>query len=538
MLKVGIVDDEHIVRVGLQTFINWEEHGYELAGLFSSAGEVLDYCLSNRLDILLTDMKMPTMDGLELIKRLKKIQPETSILVLSNYDDFKLVSGSYKEGIDDYLQKQFIETQSLLDALDTISQKRIKKGLDRQGTTEDRSIRTQRYEAIKNLILFPQELDGANRDILAPLDPVFRQGNVFLLLLQPESGFPNEDNAAQASFHRLADNIAVAILETAVKYGAIDCFLLDHTCLVLMVNLPETGSNTGQTERLSDLCTAVYQTARNLFNLDLLIGVSQRVESTVRLHMAYMQAARATQYHFYTPESRVNFSTEVQLVKVTTAQEADLIRKILAILRIKDSDRLKALITDYFIRQAQEKTLSPPVLKQAVLRLLFEIEFFLIQENYADRFQDIYIDEAMMQSLLDCRSFSDLQSLTMQILEKLFRPIPRNHSQPMINATKKYVLENYMNPIGLANVSDHLRVNNSYLCRIFKERTGENLSYFISRIRVEKSITLIVDGALSTEEIAERVGFPSGNYFVRVFKKITGKTLSEFKGEMRSQSFE
>jgi YesN/AraC family two-component response regulator len=98
-----------------------------------------------------------------------------------------------------------------------------------------------------------------------------------------------------------------------------------------------------------------------------------------------------------------------------------------------------------------------------------------------------------------------------------------------VDEARKYVLKNYGDSIGLTEVSGHLGINASYLSRLFRQRTGEHLSHYISRIRIEKSIELMGTIGLSTDEIAEKVGFPNANYFIRVFKRITGKTITEFK---------
>jgi two-component system response regulator YesN len=529
MLKVAIVDDENIVRIGLQTFINWEENGYDLVGLFSNGKEVLEYCQSHPLDILLTDIKMPVMDGIELVKRLKKARPDLSILVLSNYDEFKLVSDAYKEGINDYLQKQFIEPKSLIEALDAIRQKKSKQGSEEREVAAEKSTKARKEELFKRLILFDIHSEGIVPEPQVLSDLITETSNLFLLRINPESAGSQEEESAK--INRLATNICAVILETAGKYGGLDCFVFDNDSIILIASIPEMGGSKGVNDRLNDLGMVISKTILSIFNVDLCIGFSKKHDSLGQLHLAYIEATNALQETFYAPESRLFFSGDGKSYGVTAPKETELIRSILSTLRLKDFTKLTSILSGFFDASILEKSMNPAAFKQIILRILFEIEFYLIQEENLDNLEDIYVYELILQKVMDCNSVYVLRDLTMDIIQKLIRSGSHFNGVPMTNSAKKYILENYMNPIGLAKISEHLGVNNSHLCRLFKEKTGENLTYFISRIRIEKSIELIRNNNLSTDEIAEKVGFPNANYFIRVFKKITGITLSEFKGK-------
>lgn len=116
-MRVLIVDDEALVRVGLKSMINWESYGFELIGEASDGRIALEMAKNTPPDILITDLKMPVLDGLELIRRVKKDYPNCKVIVLSSYDDFSLVREAMKLGAADYLLKLEVEPAQLINTL-------------------------------------------------------------------------------------------------------------------------------------------------------------------------------------------------------------------------------------------------------------------------------------------------------------------------------------------------------------------------------------------------------------------------------------
>ncbi|HFJ6813877.1 TPA: response regulator, partial [Enterococcus faecium] len=101
-IRVILIDDEQTILDGMKQLINWSEHGFQLIGTFSSPLKALDFSLVHAIDIVVTDVMMPELNGIELSRLLKQQQPETQILILSSYDEFDMVKDSFKEGVADY----------------------------------------------------------------------------------------------------------------------------------------------------------------------------------------------------------------------------------------------------------------------------------------------------------------------------------------------------------------------------------------------------------------------------------------------------
>ncbi|HBR29267.1 MAG TPA: DNA-binding response regulator, partial [Firmicutes bacterium] len=117
MLKVMIVDDEAIVRIGLKSMIDWESHGFQLVGEANDGQRALDLFQKNKPDLVITDLKMPVMDGLQLMRHLNELDARCRVIVLSSYDEFSLVKEAMKLGAADYLLKLEMEPDQLVEVL-------------------------------------------------------------------------------------------------------------------------------------------------------------------------------------------------------------------------------------------------------------------------------------------------------------------------------------------------------------------------------------------------------------------------------------
>lgn len=122
-IRVILIDDEQTILDGMKQLINWSEHGFQLIGTFSSPLKALDFSLVHAIDIVVTDVMMPELNGIELSRLLKQQQPETQILILSSYDEFDMVKDSFKEGVADYLLKPRLSPDFFLNSLTAVSQK-------------------------------------------------------------------------------------------------------------------------------------------------------------------------------------------------------------------------------------------------------------------------------------------------------------------------------------------------------------------------------------------------------------------------------
>src|SRR3954453_1214881 len=154
MLKVIITDDEIQIRKGLRMKVNWEEEGFQIAGEASNGAEALEVLRDLDIDVVITDMRMPIMDGIELAKRCQQEFPNVRVIVLSGYSDFELVRGSMKEGVKDYLLKP-VAPDELVEALQKIRMEIEEERRKQVETSQMRQlVHTQLQEVQEQYLLF------------------------------------------------------------------------------------------------------------------------------------------------------------------------------------------------------------------------------------------------------------------------------------------------------------------------------------------------------------------------------------------------
>jgi two-component system response regulator YesN len=526
ILKVGIADDESIVRMGLQTYIDWEANGFELAGLFSNGKEVMEYCEGNCLDILITDIKMPVMDGTDLIRAIREKLPGIAIIVLSNYDDFHLVSNSYKGGISEYILKQFVEPDNLLQALCSI-RKEIRRRESAQPAASEAETQRGGKDELLRAMLMPQEGAGVPRGsagVPSALNIV--EGGLHCLVFKLYSS-PGLQALTYEMANPLSNNIAVVLKNTAAKYCNMECCVLHFDTVAGIACFPGDLPGGSVAKKIADIAADASSAILSIFNLQIRTGCSGRHALISELPVALFEGREALKRYFFDP-GRLLFQYDGEVARVFLDEKA-MMRDALSALKLREYGNVNITVRQTFEILRAAGSASPTFVKQMVIRLIYEVDMF-ISDAANDQCTYTSGDEPLVQAIMECTNLEQIRELATGVLAGMLDFLQNSSgSASIVDEARKYVLKNYGDSIGLTEVSGHLGINASYLSRLFRQRTGEHLSHYISRIRIEKSIELMGTIGLSTDEIAEKVGFPNANYFIRVFKRITGKTITEFK---------
>lgn len=532
MLKIIIADDENIVRLGMQTLIDWESNGFEIAGLFVNGLEALEYCEKEPVDILITDIKMPVMDGTELIHAIRAKYPDISILVLSNYDDFRLVSNSYKEGICEYLLKQFIEPASLLEALNSIRARIEKQQFVVQVSDKNDNLKT-RQQRLKALLLDKGAAVPAGEE----LDAIGPERGAFFCLTLKLLGAQTQQPPDYEKISPILSNLCLTMRETSKKYADCESLALQQNIIALLVRFPADSTCTQCRQKIEQLAQDVSGTVISIFNFNVAVGCSGPHGEAGELAEACGEALAALESFFYEPSRRLYFFEDLRWPKAAPIDEAQLHLEIISLLRMRDYKKLLAHIDRFFESVHAERSVEPERFKQILIKIVYEIDLVFLETCGIHEKELLdHSDKNVLRAILDSTDIAELKRFFHAIVAHMTEPVAeRNKDVPIVEEAERYIRENYRSHIGLAEVSERLGINKYYLCRLFKDRTGENISLFIAKIRIEESMNLIRTTKFSSEEIAERVGFPGANYFVRTFKKITGQTVTEFRNLAISQ---
>ncbi len=482
--SVTIVDDEKLVTFGIKALLSEEGSPFQVIGSWYNGREALRHCLSTPPDLLLTDICMPGMDGLDLIQEIRKNNTSTKIVVLSCHDEYNMVHKAFLLGADDYILKQDIDKENLFNILSRLLPEN-KSSANRKDSKTNllQLMDIDKREVISSGIIgvmgFKREFDDSSTEI--PWNPDFS-----MLFHVVQECLGSEDR----------------------------CYLGPNEDLV--IHLPDS-ENVHSDSRLERIRTTVslYINRRVYIAQCLFRRQSSLIEE-------YENGRKILKGMFYKENSSILVDVIAESACRTTLEFP---------LTTSQFEECWFGILNAFLSEAEEKLLDPGSVKDEVI---FALKLLLhrLQENRGDNIIKLQIDdETPYYRRIDL--FDDIEQLkswVMKLLMDIIQYIRGNHRlDSQIIGIKDFIAEHLDEDLRLISISGIFNIKANYLSSIFKKETGESYIDYVNGRRVEKARELLETTDLSAKEIAYRCGYQNPNYFSRIFKKVAGKTVSEYR---------
>lgn len=518
MYKLLIVDDEKQVREGLKRLLPWQDYGITIIGEAINGREALEIIEDQRPDIVLLDIQMPVMNGLELAKRIHGQYPECKFIVLSGYNDFARVREAMKYGAVDYLLKPSGKEEIIRiieEIIDSLEDSLISR------------LHNNEYLALlKNNVL--------NRLISGTISSRELKDKLALLQLDLSSGCFSivsveiaknesmvEDDASWQIFS--ACNICDEIM---VKSGKGVAFT-DFSGRVNMIIRDFSGWSTDtQLKILLENCICEI---KKRLKLEVTIAVGNQVSSTRKMYVSYKNALRTLSYRFIFGIGTVLYYDEIneyfEKAPGAVSIDSDRFRELIKEGSFKPVDRyVRALFEDQIRSDplAEIYVLKNSALELSVLAFqCLSEDFFIDQHEIADTKNQSF------RNIMIQISPEGVQNQTLEILKRVIEMIETSRektlSKPVFDSIQ-FIEKNYSNPdISLQYLADDFHISTAYLGKLFKKEIGSNFNDYLNTFRIRKAEKLLLSTNFKGKELAEKVGFSSYNYFYMVFKKITGQ---------------
>jgi YesN/AraC family two-component response regulator len=501
--KILIADDEAPIREWLEFCLRKSEHPCAITGMASNGEEALAMFLAERPDVLITDIRMPFMDGLELIGKLRRLAPSLGIIVLSSHDDFSYVRTAMKAGACEYILKTEITESMLAGILARLEDSR----------RADRSADPVRLVAKRTMLL--RRLLTPGDETLVPGGRELGDCGIFLsdsslfavaLRFDAAAGLPSDLAEPSNPLFSFANRIS----NTA-------WFPNDSGTAILAANMSESPSLATRLRILRDFIVELSA------HFHSSAGASSLHPGTAFLGLAMREALGCLELDFYTGRGSWNLRQEKELHESGAALEAYRERALEPLLSGDSASALARLeeISEYL---SQNRPLPVSGVKSFFLDLL-EATASYRERSGADR--------SRARSALE-------NSGTLRELTETFRHEIRaadslaesgKYSQPVRKAIA-HIAANSLKNAGLDEAASISRLNPDYFSRLFKEETGRNFVSWLSDLKIKRAITLLRETNLKVYEIADEIGYSNLGYFSRVFKKQTGKNPFEFRNGM------
>ncbi len=497
MLNIVLIDDEIFALRGMEHLIKKNYPECNVMAYFEDAREAVDYIEAHidEVDIVLSDMNMPTMTGLEVIEHLKKLNPDIFIVVLSAYSDYEYVRNAILNGAFDYLLKpcKIADVSQLFD---------------------------------KIIALKESQLIGKAS---------VKMKNVFLSLIQGQA----IDDEELKEIHRirllivgsLDDNIEIVAGVTGIELyyarGMKNSMFVHENKILLFITNPE--------EDLIQEIINIRHYARKMYDKKMPVKCSLHdFDLNVECFAEeYSRSCDALEFiTFYNYDNVIDYATYADIINENRDKKAPFRTVNSAEIRnaIIDTDKERL---DTLIKASLNKLYTKPLYitpRGYKAYIIFEL-IQLRQEisKYSSSVDDNNDKYDMVQFINSTGSLVELHEVVLQHIRDIFNIFDNNKGFPkFVTNAIRYIEKNYMTDITLKDIADEVYLNSWYFSSQFKKHTGMSTVEYLNKVRIEKAKELLDSGDLKIYEVADMVGFGDPAYFSTVFKSLVKKSPSDY----------
>ena len=539
MYRILLVDDEILVRDAIRENIDWGAMDCQLVGDCENGRQAMEFVTEHPVDIVLTDICMPYMDGMELSKFLHEEYPDIFIVIFSGFGEFEYAQKAIQYGVSEYLLKP-VTAMELREVIGRVKEKvDEKRGAREQMDSLLRTSEDYRDNALMIRFGAIEGLVSCTRDIQESLYQLERLGihldaqsyrvaildlDAYSQLFQIEADQRQESQLMTFVLFNISDEI-VSRENAGIAYQEGS----SRVCVLF------TGEKNKEFEsRIQAVCKEIQEKAGEAIGMGVSVGIGGWVRSLTELHFSHEQAQKAIECRYLLggnllinmedeKEQESGLSIQVFLEDLAEGMktgEWDLVQSNL--------DQIVQLIQ----KARVGKTRACGYLQQIIRTI-----GLCLGSVTGDHKKELKQRESLQAKIPEQRTFQEAVTLVEEYAKKSFEELQMMNSSSghrQAALAMDYIKTRYMQPdLNLNQICSYLNISTSYFSTIFKELTGETFIEVLGRLRIEKAMELLESTTLKNYEIAEKVGFADPHYFGICFKKMTGKTPTEYAREKR-----
>mgnify|MGYP000966759828 CR=1 FL=1 len=534
MYKMLLVEDEPIVRLAIKSLVRWEEYGFDDVIEASNGKKALDIIKEDKdIDIVITDINMPVMSGIQLIEECRELNIPTQFIVLSAYDDYSLVRSAFKLGINDYILKTDMEPDKVLKVVLGTLYNVKKDRVDNDPKPDKNDILRRLFSGNLNI----DELHNGTINL---------QGNknyVCCCLLIDDFSLVQKrykDNELKELIVSV-ENAIRQVLE-AVKIGEALALSPVEFGIFFSFNDDDRDNLDG---KIASILGKIRYSLKNFLNIGVTIGVSSMSNKFNDVKALVEEAKKNSSLRFIFGKGRDIYpkdSEELDEIKVN--KNNNITQKIVIEMGkengLLDSiDRMDSDLAKEEMKSilSMEELSNPNNIEKIYI---YYLEIVLIMVQYVMKDEDNNLELILGENInfydqiKKFETAEEIEDWIIKLLEKIIDCMKNNIKQSQsstIKNAKKFIQKNYGERITLGTVSNYVGFSKTYFSRIFTEETGDNFINYLTNVRIERAKELLKNTDMKIYEICEKVGYPNIEHFSRTFKKIVGVSPLQYKNK-------
>ncbi len=525
MIKVMIVDDEPYIRQGIKILINWERHGFKVCAEAANGHDAIKKIKEAEIDLVITDIKMPGMDGLELVNYVKgNISNRISFIILSGFYEFEFAKKAIRFNVVDYILKP-VQREELIKALEDYRE------------VYYNHIESLKKQELSDRIIFDRHLAGLVSDSKDKENLDFVK--TYLKDINKVRYIRIEYDTTNEAYNSLPEE--KKLIEQNLLFSTIKGYLGEYSYHTYISHKDRADFHIGFIYAKSlanevdlsekEYIGKLYDALCSALSYRVIIYIGQKVEHITRIFESYKSAVIAKNFQLYSKIKNISYYDEIKdkvNTKICSLDKDQIDRLIKA---IEENDVLGIdKITESLYMYFQDLVLEPEMIKLSMDYLLFSL-ISLAKELYAE------FDQEEVYQLI---SQSGYEQFAVRGSVGHFKKFAQNFANYMgslrkhalggvLTDVEREITENYMQNLSLKSLSEKYFINCAYLGQIFKKKFEVSFKDYLNNYRIDKACEMLLRSDDKVYEIAEAVGFNNTDYFISKFVQIKGTTPLQYR---------
>ena len=530
MINILVVDDDLIIRQAFNKLIDWGKYDFCLKATACNGFDALEIIKKEQIDIVITDIKMPNMSGLELIENAKKEKPTTKFIILSGFDEFYLVSEAYKLGVSDYFLKMELKAEIVLESLLKLSSEIIKERDEKKKDelkarllhdVDKYSLRKARFEKILREYVYSNHTSELYKKMEE--ENIIVDSKKSCLIVLHFSNYYEVEKEVYGSERELFTYGIFNVFQETLENIPNTYFFSNLPDEYIIITEGESGRNS-LGNSVNKLFGMIKKNFERTFSLIVDGGFSRIKIENNSMKRIYQYALTACGYSFVVGNENI---IDYKIVPIESKGTIDVnVKKYALKSLLKESD---SEIIDEKIYSVKVEPSLVAVNDIAEVKSLFDIYYyeFLDYAAESDKKDEIkkYMDEYKV-SLSQKGYLSELNNWLESVIDVIADK--DSHINNTIIKAKNYINEHYSEQIKLSDLANQMEVSESHMSRLFKSKMNMSFTQYLMSVRIEKAKILMKTTNLKVYEISEKIGYANAEHFSRLFKQVTGKSPREY----------
>lgn len=535
MYNVMLVDDDYPVIELLSETIKWEELGFRLMGMHENGQSAWEHAQLEMPDILITDIGMPRMNGLELSARIKERKPGVRIAILSCHNEFQYAQAAMRLNVQDYLLKDALDPEDLVQLL-----RRFKLSMDEENQAgwensrikhrfgETRELRKE--QSIKNFIHQPL-LSPEKWRVEAAEYGLFENGEYCLPAIAYLEDYRHVKYrfTSDQTLHFAVSNVMNEVLEGMKPKGLYVGYNVKASFLLFSY---KPGLQTNIYAEAAASLKMIQATLFRVLKINMSFITGEGCETPGALKLCLNELVGGEEQRFYLEQRAICKKKPILEAGIRQSlfsyyDEASTELREVLLGRQPDQARV---VSEKWISLIRQERYPSETVKDWTLKLLLDLKLKL---HSLQSVRPAYSADTLHKEIVDIDSLPALQEWLNNHLESIVaaKGAGAGASKRVdVKEACQYVSQRLGSRISLDEVADHLHLNASYFSRLFKKETGITFIEYITRLKMERAKELLDGTNCSVGEICEQLGYDNQSYFIKTFKVHTGVTPVEYRG--------